>query len=78
MGCGKSKVKKLTDDHEKIAESGHFNNAVISTSINGGETAPVTAAADVSLNSPTGSDASTAEAAQNDPGKMGAHYIPMI
>ena len=26
MGCGKSKVKKLTEDNEKVLESNHFNS----------------------------------------------------
>ena len=67
MGCGKSKVKKLTEDNEKVLESNHFNSteAVAATTF------------DDSVNvSPTMSLASAAETAevQDDPGETIWYY----
>ena len=69
MGCGKSKVKKLTGDEVKIIESGHHNGHLdgIPNPANQEVVNSVTA----SLNSPARASLDDSPSAEdlNDPGK---------
>ena len=70
MGCGKSRVKKLTEDEMKIIESGHHNGHLDGIP-NPASQEVVVNSVTASLNSPARASLDDSPSAEdlNDPGK---------